>query len=144
MGFFFYFFAFFFWHVLLRVVSERNKPITFIFSPSRCFPQKFGWKSSQNVIFQFFKFFCYFFGIIYCALGRDETKRQYLISFFLGIFQPILALNEAILAFFNFFNFFAIFLEFLIMRHVGTERNYNFYFLSFSAFRKLFWLEMMP
>ena len=50
----------------------------------------------------------------------------------------IQALNEAILAFFNFLNFFAIFLEFLVMRQVGTERNYNFYFLSFFAFSKLF------
>ena len=29
------------------------------------------------------------------------------------------------------------------MRQVGTERNYNFYFLSFFAFSKLFWPEMM-
>ena len=56
----------------------------------------------------FFEFFCYFFGIIYYALGRNETERQYLFSFFLGLFQPIPALNDAILAFFNFLNFFAI------------------------------------
>ena len=86
------------------------------------------------VFFNFFEFFCYFFGIFYYALGRNETERQYLFSFFLGLFQPILALYEAILAFFNFLNFFAICLEFLIMRHVGTERNYNFYFHSFFAF----------
>ena len=30
------------------------------------------------------------------------------------------------------------------MRREGTKRNYNFYFLSFFAFSKLFWLEMMP
>ena len=96
------------------------------------------------VVLNFFEFFCYFFGIFYYALGRNETERQDLLSLFLGIFQPILALNEAILAFFNFFNFFAIFLEFKIMRQVETERNYNFYFLSFLAFSKLFWFEMMP
>ena len=45
---------------------------------------------------------------------------------------------------FFFFTFFAIFLEFYITRRVGTERNYNFYFLSFSAFCVLFWLEMKP
>ena len=50
----------------------------------------------------FFEFFSYFFGIFYYALGRNETEQQYLLSFFLGLFQPILALNEAILAFFNF------------------------------------------
>ena len=36
------------------------------------------------------------------------------------------------MVFFNFFNFFAISLEFSISRRVGTERNDNFYFLSFS------------
>ena len=38
------------------------------------------------------------------------------------------------MVFFNFLNFFAIFLEFSITRRVGTERNDNFYFLSFSSF----------
>ena len=64
------------------------------------------------VLFNFFEFFCYFYGIFYYALGRNETERQDLLSLFLGIFEPILPLNEAILAFFNFLNFFAIFLEF--------------------------------
>ena len=73
------------------------------------------------VFFNFFEFFCYFFGIFYYALGRNETERQCLFSFLLGLFQPILTLNEAILAFFNFF---VIFLEFQIMRQVETERNY--------------------
>ena len=41
-------------------------------------------------------------------------------------------------------NIFAIFLEFSIMRRVGTERNDNFYFLSFSAFFNLFWLKKKP
>ena len=71
------------------------------------------------VFFNFFEFFCYFFGIFCYALGRNETERQYLFSFFLGIFQTILALKEAILAFFNFLNF----LEFLIIRQEGTKRN---------------------
>ena len=61
------------------------------------------------LFFNFFEFFCLFFGIFYYALGRNETERQYLFSFFLSLFQPILALNEAILAFLNFLNFFAIF-----------------------------------
>ena len=61
------------------------------------------------VFSNFFEFFCYFHGIFYYALGRNETERQYLFSFFLGLFQPILALNEVILAFLNFFPiFFAI------------------------------------
>ena len=96
------------------------------------------------LFFNFFEFFCYFFGIFYYALGRNETERQYLFSFFLGLFQHILALNEAILAFFNFFNFFAIFLQFLIIRQEGMKRNDNLYFLFFLAFSKPFRLEMMP
>ena len=60
------------------------------------------------LFFNFFELFCYFFGIFYYALGRNETERQYLFSFILGLFQPILASNEAILAFFSFLNFFGI------------------------------------
>ena len=59
-----------------------------------------------------FEFFCYFFGIFYYTLGRTETERQYLFYAFLGLFQPILALNEAILTFLNLLNFFANILEF--------------------------------
>ena len=36
------------------------------------------------------------------------------------------------------------FLEFFNTCRVGTERNDNFYFLYFSAFSNLFWLEMKP
>ena len=81
------------------------------------------------VFFNFFEYFCYFFRNFCYELRRNETERQYLSSIFLGLFQSILALNETMLAFFNFF---AIFLEFSIIRQVGTERNYNFYFLSLS------------
>ena len=45
---------------------------------------------------------------------------------------------------FNFLNFVAILLKFSITRRVGTKRNDNFYFLSFSAFPFLFCLEMKP
>ena len=43
-----------------------------------------------------------------------------------------------------FFYCFGTFLEFSITCQEGTKRNDNFYFLSFLAFSKLFWLEMMP
>ena len=62
-----------------------------------------------------------------------RSERQYLFSFFLGLFQPILALNEAILAFFNFLNFLAIFFEFYIRRRVGTERNGTIIFIFFVS-----------
>ena len=48
-----------------------------------------------------------------------------------------MAWNESIMVFFNFFNFFAIFLEFPITHRVGTKRNDNFYFRSFSDFSNL-------
>ena len=53
-------------------------------------------------------------------------ERHYLFSIFLGIFHPILALNEAIMVFLNFF---AIFLELSTTRQVGTERNETIIFL---------------
>ena len=130
-----------FWNFLLCVRQERNETIIFIFSRSHLLSTYFGSKWSHNDIFLiFFEFFCFFLGILYYALGRNETERQDLFSFFLGLFQPILALNEAVIVFFNFF---AIFLELSIMRQVGTERNDNFYFHCFLAFSKLFWLQMM-
>ena len=46
--------------------------------------------------------------------------------------------------FFNFLNFFVISLEFYITDRVGTDRNDNFYFHSFSTFPNLFWLEKKP
>ena len=90
----------------------------------------------------FLNFFFYFFGILYYASGR--MQRKFLLSLFRCIFQPILAWKEAITGFFNFLKIFAIFLEFSITRWVGTKRNDNFYFLYFSAFSDLFWLEMKP
>ena len=42
------------------------------------------------------------------------------------------------MVFSNFLNFFALFLEFSISRRVGTKRNDNFYFLSFTSFLQLF------
>ena len=64
------------------------------------------------------------------------------ISLFLILFQPSLAWNELIMVFFNFLNIFAIFLKFSITHRVETKRTDNFYFLSFSSFSKLLWLEM--
>ena len=48
------------------------------------------------------------------------------------------------MVFLYFYNFFAIFFEFSITGRVGTKRNDNFYFLSFSAFFNLLWLQKTP
>ena len=84
-------FLLFFWNFLLPIGKERNKTIIFIFSLSQPFPTYFGLEWSRNVIFQFFEFFCYFFGIFYYGSSKNESVD-------------------------------------------------NFYFLSFTAFSKLFWL----
>ena len=73
---------------------------------------------------------------------RNETK--IFISIFLILFQPILAWNEFIIVFFNFLNFIVIFLEFSITCQVKKKRHDNFYFLYFSSFSYLLWLEMKP
>ena len=46
------------------------------------------------------------------------------------------------MGYFYFLNFFTIFFELSLMPRVGTKRNDNFYFPSFSAFSNLFWLEI--
>ena len=134
----------FFFNFRLCIRSQRNETIIFVFFLSHPPSSYSGFKWSHNDIFNFFQFLYYFVGIFYYALGRNETERKYLFSFFLGLFHPILALNDVIMIFINFLNFFAISLEFSITRQVGTERNYNFYFLSFSFSFNRFWLEMAP
>ena len=75
-------------------------------------------------------------------VGTEQNGTINFVSLFLIFFQPILAWNEFLVVFFNFLNFFVIFLEFSITHWAGTKGNNNFYFLSFSAFSNLFWLEM--
>ena len=129
-------------YITRRVGTKRN--YNFYFLPFPSFSNLFWLKMDIMVFFNFLDFFCYFFGIFYYASGRNEMKRKFLFSPFLGLFQPTLAWKEAIMVFFNFLNFFAIFLEFSISFRVRTKRNDNFYFLSFSAFSDLFWLKMNP
>ena len=66
----------------------------------------------------------------------------FFFSLFLSLSQPILAWKEARMVFSNFLNIFGIILEFSITGWVGTHQNKFFYFLSFSLFPNLFWLEM--
>ena len=48
------------------------------------------------------------------------------------------------MVFLNFWKFFSMFLEFSITCRVGTKRNNNFCFPSFSAFFNVFWPELKP
>ena len=71
--------------------------IIFIFSLSHSFPSYYGLKFSRS------GFFFFLFLIFYFTSCRNETERSFLFSLFLGLFQPILARNEAIMVFFTFF-----------------------------------------
>ena len=146
---FFNFFNFFYFFWIFCYASGRNGTerkflfylIHILFQPI------FARNVAKLVFFLYVEFFGYIFEILCYALGRNKTKRnetKIFISIFLIIFQPILAWNKFIMVFFNFLNFFVIFLEFSITHRVGTKQNDNFYFLSFSAFSKLFWIEMKP
>ena len=131
-----------FFNFLLRVGQEHIGTIFFIFSLSRPFPTYFAWKEAMTV---FSNFFCYFFGIFFSGSGRNPLERILLFSLFLCLSHPILAWNEAMMVFSNFLNFFALFFEFSIMSQIGgTHRNDFFYFLPFSFFCNLSWLEKNP
>ena len=97
-------------------------------------------------IYNFYEFCCYFFleFSIMGRVGRNGSEQYVSLSLFLGLLQRTLDWKEAKMEFFNFLNFFAVFLEFSITRRVRTKQNDNFYFLSFSSFSNLFWLEMKP
>ena len=103
-----------------QVVTERND--NFYFLP---FSSSFNLSAWSGAIMVFFNFF----GIFSYSWGWNETEWQDLFSFFLSLFHPILALNNAILAFFNFFNFFAIFfgIFYNASGRNGTEGNENFF-----------------
>ena len=85
-------------------------------------------------------FFCNF--LLRVGWGRNETL---IFIFFLSQpFPTYFGLKWSHTGVFYFFEFFCFFLEFSITCRVRTKRNVNFYFLSFSAFSNLFWLEMKP
>ena len=88
-----------------------------------------------------FLIFWIFFANFYFGSGRN-TLEWFFFSLFLSLSQPILAWKEARMVFSNFLNIFGIILEFSITGWVGTHQNKFFYFLSFSLFPNLFWLEM--
>ena len=120
----------FFWNFLLRVGNgiERNGMTNFIFSISMRFTTNFGLKWSHNDIFKFSNYLATFLEFsISCRVGT-KTEWCLLYSLFLGLYQPILAWNEAIIVFFNFLNFFAIFfwIFYFVSCRNGTERNDSF------------------
>ena len=126
-----------------QVGTEWNRTIIFTFSLFQPIPINYGLKWSHNGIVWYFDFFSSFFGIFYYLSGKNGTERQFLFFLFLGLFQPILAWNEAIMEFFTLLNFLAIFFNLLL--RVRSERNETIIFIfSLCAFSNLFWLEMTP
>ena len=64
---------------------------------------------------------------------------------FLGLSHPVVAKNIARKRVFNFMNFFAIFFAiFFLGLSMNEIRDYNFFFLSFSAYLIPFLLKIMP
>ena len=97
-----------FWNFLLRVGKELIGTIffffCFLFSLFLGLPQHIlAWKEATMVFFNFFEFFCDFFWIFYCGLGRYSLERLYLFFLFLSVSQLIFAWKEAVMLFF--FNF---------------------------------------
>ena len=122
--------------ILSRVETHRND---FFFLPlSRPFPTYFGLKWSYDGVSKFFEFFCYFL----FRFGMKPIGTIIFISPFIGLTQPIYGLKWSYDGVWKFFEFFCFFLEFSIPGRVEAHRNDYFYFLSFSAFLILFWLEM--
>ena len=89
-----------------------------------------------------------FFAIFFYFLLRFGLERNGTIIFIFSFSQPFptyVGLKWCRNGFFFiFFIFLLFFLKFSIARRMGTKRNDNFYFLYFSAFSNLFWLEIKP
>ena len=131
-----------FYYTSGRIGTERNDNFYFLSFP--VFSSLRWLKLKQQWYFLIFWIFLSLFRIFYHASGKNGTGGYFLFSLFRNPFLPIFAWNGATMVFFNFFHFLAICLEFSVTRRIGTKRNYNSYFLSFSSFSNQFWLEMNP
>ena len=121
------------------VGTKRNDNLYFCLFLGH-FQPIFAWKEATIVYFKFFEFFLQFF--MNCRL-RVRLEWNGMIIFIFPVSQSTptyYVLKWATMIFLNFSNFFSIFLEFSITCRVGTKRNGNFCFPSFSAFFNLFWL----
>ena len=127
--------------ILRRIGTERNVNFYFLpfWSSFKVFLLEMEPQWYCLIFFNFFANFLEFSITRQVRLGRNET-----IIFIFSLSHPLStdfglkwSHNDI---FFYFLNFVAIFLEFSITGQEGTKRNDNFYFLSFLAFSKLFWL----
>ena len=118
--------------IMPQVGTERNDNFSFLPFSSSFNLWWLQMKPYWHFLF-FWIFLQFFWNFKFCVIFSLSNS-----------FPNYFGLKSGQMWFFNFLNFFAIFLEISIKRRVGTEQNDNFYFLSFLAFSKLFWLEMMP
>ena len=126
------------------VGTKRNETIICIFSLSRPFPNNFYLERSHNCIFLIFCIFLQFFMSFLLPVG---LKRSGMIIFIFPISRFIVTyygLKWSHNGIFIFSEFFFYFLGIFFTHRVGTKRNDNFCFPSFSAFFNVFWLEMKP
>ena len=127
------FFAIFFRNFLSRVEYERNLGLNFFFSFS-AYIILFWLKIMPEIGFLIFWLFLLFFSEFSCP-GRvwTEFATKIFFSLFLGLYQPVLAKNNAGKCFFNFLKFFAILLEFSCPGRVWTEfgTKISFSFLAY-------------
>ena len=139
------FFCYFFGiSIALRVRTKQNNNLYFL-----------SFSALSNLFWQemtpywFYDNFFTFFAIslefsITCRVGTEWNGTITLIFSLSHTFPTYVGLKQSHNGIFEFFEFFTIFLDFSITQWVGTEQNNNFYFLSFTAFSYLFWLEMKP
>ena len=129
---------------IFNYVSGRNTSERFFFSIFLSLSHPIlAWEEAMMVYSNLLKFFAIFLEFsITVRVGTHRNDFLFLFFIFLSLPHPILAWEEAMMVFSNFLNFFAILLEFPIPGRVETYRNDFYYFLSFSAFPILFWLEM--
>ena len=138
------FFAIFLEFCLAR--RERTKwSDNFYFLSFSAFSNLFWLGMKPSWYFSIFWIFLLFFWNFHLPIGKEWNGA---IIFIFSLSQPFPTYlgwkwcHNGI--FIIFFNFFAILLEFSLTRQIGTERNDNFYFFSFSSFFNLFWLQNKP
>ena len=87
-------------------------------------------------------FFFYFFRNFHARVEYEQNLGLKYFSLLFGLSYPILAKNNAEKRFFNFWIFYLFFSEFPCPSRVWTEFGTNIFFLTFSAYRIPFQLEI--
>ena len=125
------------------VGTERNGTIIFISLFLIFFQPILAW-NELIMVFLIFWIFCYFFWNFLLHIGQERNGT---IIFIFSLSQPLptyFGLKWGSNRIFLIFWIFLLFFFGIFYYTSGTERNDNFYFLSFPTFSSLFWLKMKP